>query len=256
MTTMTFAILGVPVTAHSKEDALARIQGWVTDRDRSRYVCVTGVHGLVEASSDAQLRHIHQTADLVVPDGRPVVWIGRALGVPVSPVRGIDLTEALLHDAERTGLSVFFYGSSSGTLSSIRINLAASHPDLKVAGFLSPPFRPLTNEERSDIVATISVAKPDLILVGLSTPKQERWMYEMAAYLQPVVMLGVGAVFDFLAGTKKPAPRWMHKVGCEWLFRLVTEPRRLGPRYARSIPLFLIRVLRERPSRVSLTASL
>jgi N-acetylglucosaminyldiphosphoundecaprenol N-acetyl-beta-D-mannosaminyltransferase len=152
---------------------------------------------------------------------------------------------ALCERSVSSGYRHFLYGASEDTLEKLASNLQQRFPRLRIVGKYSPPFRPLTDEEDEEVVRTINEAKPDIVWVGLSTPKQEHWMASHVHRLTALVLLGVGAAFDFHAGVKKQAPRWMQRSGLEWLFRLATEPRRLGPRYLVNNPLFVLLVLRQ-----------
>jgi N-acetylglucosaminyldiphosphoundecaprenol N-acetyl-beta-D-mannosaminyltransferase len=179
------------------------------------------------------------SADLVTPDGMPLVWGLRLLGArPATRVYGPDLTALVLEAAAHDDLPVGFYGASSPTLHRLTANLRERFPSLRIDYAFSPPFRALAPEEDGQVVQEINDSGARIVFVGLSTPKQERWMSEHRGRVR-AVMLGVGAAFDFLAGTKPQAPRWMRTVGLEWLFRLLAEPRRLGPRYFRHNPRFV-----------------
>jgi N-acetylglucosaminyldiphosphoundecaprenol N-acetyl-beta-D-mannosaminyltransferase len=231
-------ILGVGVSALTMPLALAQIAGWV-ERGERQYVCVTGVHGVIESQRDPSLRAIHNQAGLVTPDGMPLVWLSRRLGHPdVQRVYGPDLLLAACEYGQTLGWRHYFYGAAPGTASLLAERLQARYPGMAVAGVHSPPFRALSAAEEQAEREQINAARADILWVGMSTPKQERWM---AAHLGPIsvpVMIGVGAAFDFHAGLKKQAPIWMQRGGLEWLFRLLSEPKRLGPRYLVNNPLF------------------
>jgi N-acetylglucosaminyldiphosphoundecaprenol N-acetyl-beta-D-mannosaminyltransferase len=232
-------ILGVKVSAINLHQALGTIESWIAER-RQRYVCITGAHGVMESQHDATLLAIHNQAGLVTPDGMPLVWISRLLGhTHTRRVYGPDLMRALSELSARRGYRQFYYGGDIGIADKLADALSATYPGLAVAGTLSPPFRSLTNEEDIGIVEQINAAKPDIVWVGLSTPKQEYWMASHAGRIEAPVMIGVGAAFDFLAGRKAQAPRWMQRNGLEWLFRLSQEPRRLFRRYVWIVPAFL-----------------
>jgi N-acetylglucosaminyldiphosphoundecaprenol N-acetyl-beta-D-mannosaminyltransferase len=238
-------ILSVGISALNMVQALTTIEEWITHR-QANYVCVTGVHGVMESQRDEHLRHIHNTAGLVTPDGMPLVWLSRLQGKRyVERVYGPDLMLALCERSVSKGYRHFLYGGTEDALEQLESNLQHRFPTLQIVGKCSPPFRPLTEEEDEQIVRMINKASPDIIWVGLSTPKQERWMASHVHRLTAPVLLGVGAAFDFHAGLKKQAPRWMQRSGLEWLFRLATEPRRLGPRYLVNNPLFVLLVLRQ-----------
>lgn len=233
-------IMGVDVSAITMADALATIEDWIAQGERN-YVCITGVHGVIESQSDPQLRQIHQRAGLVTPDGMPLVWMARKLGHGrTERVYGPDLMLALTALSARRGYRQYYYGGAEGLADRLGERLARRFPGLDVAGTFCPPFRPLSPEEDEEIVSRINAAKPDILWVGLSTPKQEFWMDSHLGRLDVPVMIGVGAAFDFLAGTKRQAPRWMQRNGLEWLFRLISEPRRLWRRYGTIVPKFML----------------
>jgi N-acetylglucosaminyldiphosphoundecaprenol N-acetyl-beta-D-mannosaminyltransferase len=238
-------VLGVGVSAINLGQALAIIDGWIARRE-SHYVCVTGVHGIMESQRSDDLRKIHNSAGLVTPDGMPLVWLGRLRGFQhVDRVYGPDLMLAACDRSVARRYSHFFYGGGDGVADRLAARLSARYPGLRVAGTCTPPFRRLTPEEDGDVVRRINEANPDVVWVGLSTPKQERWMHEHSARLNAPVLVGVGAAFDFHAGLKRQAPFWMQRSGLEWLFRLITEPRRLGPRYLVNNPAFVWRIIRD-----------
>jgi len=236
-------VLGVGVSAINIPMAVATIERWIADSAR-QYVCVSGAHGVMECQGDEELRTIHNRAGLVTPDGMPLVWLSRLHGARhVSRVYGPDLMLALCERSPSKGYRHFFYGGAEGVPERLARSLHERFPGLIVAGTYSPPFRALTQEEERAIAAQIDAAKPDIVWVGLSTPKQERWMAVNRERLVAPVLIGVGAAFDFHAGLKSQAPRWMQHSGLEWLFRLVTEPRRLWRRYAYIVPIFLLFVM-------------
>ncbi len=217
------------------------IDSWIARRE-SRYVCVTGVHGVMESQSQSSLRGIHNNAGLVVPDGMPLVWLSRAHGYAhVKRVYGPDLMLAMCRVSPLRGYRHFLYGGAEGVAERLSQRLQSRFPGLSVVGHYSPPFRSLSPSEDRDVVRMINGARPDVVWIGLGTPKQERWMAEHVERLS-AVLIGVGAAFDFHAGDKAQAPRWMQRSGLEWLFRLATEPRRLAARYLWNNPAFLWRV--------------
>jgi N-acetylglucosaminyldiphosphoundecaprenol N-acetyl-beta-D-mannosaminyltransferase len=233
-------ILGVRVSAINLPLALDTIESWIGER-KQRYVCITGAHGVMESQHDETLRTIHNQAGLVTPDGMPLVWLSRLLGHSgTRRVYGPDLMRALSALSAKRGYKQFYYGGDIGVADTLAATLCRTYPGLAVAGTLSPPFRPLSSEEDAGIVEQINAAKPDIIWVGLSTPKQEYWMASHTGRIEAPVMIGVGAAFDFLAGRKAQAPLWMQRNGLEWLFRLVQEPRRLFRRYVWIVPGFLL----------------
>lgn len=233
-------VLGVGISAINMASALGHIEHWIRARQR-QYVCITGVHGVMESQRDAELRRIHNAAGLVTPDGMPMVWLLWAGGYRAAErVYGPDLMAAVLELSVARGYRHFFYGASETTLARLEAKLRDRFPGLRIVGSHSPPFRPLTPSEDAAVVEMINAARPDVVWVGLSTPKQERWMAEHRDRLEAPVLVGVGAALDFHAGVLRQAPRFMQRSGIEWLFRLAMEPRRLWRRYLRNNPAFLL----------------
>lgn len=238
-------ILGVMVSAINMDDALAKFEKWIRDRT-PHYVCITGVHGVVESVRDPSLRLIHNNAGLVTPDGMPLVWMAHGLGFAnVSRVYGPDLMRAATELSARSGYRNFYFGGREGTPERLRDALVHTYPGLQVVGTLSPPFGDVTPDADEAMVEAINATCPDILWVGLGTPKQERWMASHVHRLDAPVIVGVGAAFDFLSGEKKQAPVWMQRRGLEWLFRLLSEPRRLAGRYLRNNPVFIVLALRQ-----------
>ncbi|RXF70952.1 WecB/TagA/CpsF family glycosyltransferase [Hansschlegelia zhihuaiae] len=240
MTPARVDLLGVHVSLIRMDDAVDAMASWIAERSR-RYVCITGVHGVIESRRDRFLQALHNRADMVTPDGMPLVWLARRLGHDhIERVYGPDLMLALTALSPARGYRHFYYGGAPGVAERLRDRLSEAHPGLQVVGLISPPFRELSAEEDEETVRTINEARPDILWVGLSTPKQERWMAAHRERIEAPVMVGVGAAFDFLAGVKSQAPEWMRKRGLEWLFRLCSEPRRLWRRYLHIVPAFLV----------------
>lgn len=236
-------VLGVGISAVNMPMALARIASWISRREK-HYVCVTGVHGVMESQSDPNLRAIHNAAGMVTPDGMPMVWLSRWAGAShVDRVYGPDLMLELCRESMERNYRHFFYGGDDGIAELLAARLTDRFPGLQVVGTWTPPFRPLTEEEDTKLVNTINALKPDIVWIGLSTPKQERFMAEHVGRLDAPVMIGAGAAFDFHAGLKKQAPLWMQRSGMEWVFRLATEPKRLWRRYLTNNPKFVVLVL-------------
>ena len=241
-----FNVLGVGVSAISMADAVATIDSWINDGRRS-YVCITGVHGVMESLSDKELRAIHNAAGMVTPDGMPLVWLGQLAGQRrVERVYGPDLFLELMARSLETGSRHFLYGGGDGVAELLANRTRERFPGVDIVGTHTPPFRPLTQEEDDAIVDEINDSRADIVWVGLSTPKQERWMAAHLGRLNAAAMIGVGAAFDFHAGLKSQAPRWMQRSGLEWAFRLATEPRRLGRRYLANNPRFVIHALAQK----------
>lgn len=238
-------VLGVNVSAINMDDALEVIDGWITSGER-QYVCVTGVHGVMESQRDPALRRIHNAAGLVTPDGMPLVWLSRFHGQRrTTRVYGPDLMLALCERSIATGYRHFFYGGGDRVAERLVQRLERRFPGLAVAGVYTPPYRTLTQGESDEVVKQINDTKPDIVWVGLGTPKQEHWMAQHVHRLTASALIGVGAAFDFHAGVKAQAPRWMQRNGLEWLFRLMSEPRRLGRRYLVNNPTFVWKTLQQ-----------
>lgn len=234
-------VLGVGVSPVDLDRAVETLAEWV-EAKRSTYVCVTGVHGVMESRRDPELRAIHNRAGMVVPDGMPLVWLSRLADLaPAGRVYGPDLLLAACAASVERGWRHFLYGGADGVPERLAARLEERFPGIRIAGAWSPPFRPLTAEEDRRAVERIADSGADLVWVGLGTPKQERWMADHAGRV-PAVLLGVGAAFDFHAGLKPQAPAWMQRAGLEWLFRLGSEPRRLWRRYLVNNPWFLAEV--------------
>jgi N-acetylglucosaminyldiphosphoundecaprenol N-acetyl-beta-D-mannosaminyltransferase len=240
-------VLGVGVSAIDMPMAVAEIGRWIAARE-SHYVCVTGVHGVMESQRDDELRAIHNASGLTTPDGMPMVWAARRAGAShVRRVYGPDLMLAVCARSVEAGWRHYFYGGKAGVPERLAERLAARFPGLQVAGTLSPPFGPIPPDEDEAIVQQINASAPDLVWVGLSTPKQERWMAAHVGRLDAPALLGVGAAFDIHAGTLAQAPLWMRERGLEWAYRVWKEPRRLWRRYLSNNPRFALRILRQPP---------
>ncbi|MGD0252244.1 MAG: WecB/TagA/CpsF family glycosyltransferase [Verrucomicrobiota bacterium] len=235
-------VLGVGISVINLPSALAAIADAVRAR-RKGYICVTGVHGVMEAQADAAFRKILNEAFLCTPDGMPMVWAGKLSGHSrMSRVYGPDLMLDVCAWSEKNPCRHFFFGGAPGVAETLRDKLTARFPALQVAGCYTPPFRALNAEEQEQLQETVRAARPDILWVGLSTPKQEKFMAEFLPRLDVTLMIGVGAAFDFLSRRVKQAPRWMQRSGLEWCYRLCQEPRRLGRRYFRNNPLFAVKI--------------
>lgn len=232
-------ILGVAVSAVNMASATETIMGWIRSRSPG-YVAVTGVHGVMEAQDDPEFKRILNEAGLCVPDGVPLVWLSRLAGrSDISRVFGPDLmlrVSAAL--GEKKG-KAFYYGGAPGVADELADEMAARFPGIQNAGTLCPPFRDLTEQEAEDVIQTINESGADILWVGLSTPKQERWMATHRSRLTIPAIIGVGAAFDYNTNRLTRAPKWMQVLALEWLYRLIQEPRRLWRRYMRNNPLFL-----------------
>jgi N-acetylglucosaminyldiphosphoundecaprenol N-acetyl-beta-D-mannosaminyltransferase len=242
-------ILGMRVDPTCYEKASQSILKWAREKS-SKYVCVANVFNAMTAHDCSEFMRVTNEADLVTPDGMPLVWCLKAFGLShATRVYGPDLTRALIAKAAASGIPVGFYGGTSETVELLGPAIRSQYPGLQVAYISSPPFRPLTRVEDEEVVQEINDSGVGILFVGLGTPKQDYWMAAHKGRVQSV-MIGVGAAFDFLAGTKPQAPRWMMRIGMEWFFRLATEPRRLWKRYLKHNPRFIVlfaaQLLRER----------
>jgi len=233
----TGAVLGAQIDVLSWEAAMSRLLGWARARE-SRYVTICNVHVVVSAARDAAFRQVINGSDMATPDGAPVAWMLRRLGFVGQPrISGPDVMWALCERAARDDVPVYCYGSTQATLTLLETRLRAVFPALQVT-MESPPFRALSVPEDAAAVDRINASAAGIVFVGLGCPKQERWMAEHRGRVQ-AVMIGVGAAFDFHAGTVKRAPVWMQRYGLEWLHRLASEPRRLWKRYLVTNTLFI-----------------
>nr|WP_207890486.1 WecB/TagA/CpsF family glycosyltransferase [Rubrobacter taiwanensis] len=240
------SVLGMRVDATSYEDASRRVVRWAKE-GRSAYVCVSTVHMCMETFDCAEFRKTVNGADLVTPDGQPLVWALRSLGVgDATQVRGADLITCVIERAERERVPIGLYGGTPELLDTFDRKLRSRYPRLRVACRIAPPFRPLTPGEDEAVTREIAASGARILFVGIGCPKQERWMAAHKGRI-PAVMLGVGAAFDFHTGRVRQAPRWMQRAGLEWAFRLAMDPRRLWKRYAKHNPrfvaLFLLQLL-------------
>lgn len=235
----TVTILTMPVDVISIYEASAFIEN-LTRFNEGSYICISNVHMCMETVDNTFFRHIVTSSSLVLPDGRPLVWAQRLLGYEeANQVRGCDLFKLLCAKSISTGINVGLYGCSSQAELDCLANLLTSEfPGIRITYMFSPPFRPLTPDEDDDVVSEIEHLSVDILFVGLGCPKQEFWMFDHKDKLS-CVMIGVGAVFDFVTGEKKQAPRWIQLIGLEWLFRLMCEPTRLWRRYLILNPRFI-----------------
>lgn len=234
-------IIGTRIDAVTWTEALDRISEWARNRE-SRYVCICNVHSVVTASLDERFAATLNHADMATPDGAPIAWALRRIGFTKQQrINGPDLMLKYCELAARTGEKVFLYGGQQSTLDILTSKLSAQFPGLQIAGAYSPPFRPLTEEEDAAIVERINQSGAGTVWVSLGCPKQETWMEAHKSKIH-AVMIGVGAAFDYHAGTIHRAPRWMQRFGLEWLHRLSAEPRRLWKRYLITNSIFITRI--------------
>ncbi len=231
-------ILGVRVDATNYDDATKLILDWAR-AGRSCYVCCAAVNNIMEARISTEYQTVMREAALVTSDGMPLVWLLRALGTAgATRVYGPELTLHVLAAAETSGVRVGFVGGGNVVLARLTAAMRRRFSNLDIAFAEAPPFRAVTAEEDDRVMRDINASGVRILFVGLGSPKQDRWMYEHRGRVN-AVMLGVGAAFDFLAGAKPQAPRWMQHSGLEWLFRMATEPRRLWRRYLTQNPRFV-----------------
>ena len=233
-------ILGVGISAISLTDAVDRSVALLKHDDRG-YVCVTGVHGVMEAQEDESFRQILNRSFLTTPDGMPTVWLGRYHGFRnMTRVYGPDYMLALCKQGLAHGHRHFLYGGKAGVAEELRTSLMRTLPGIQIVGTYTPPFRKLDKKEEDDLRAQLEACGADVLWVGLSTPKQEAFMAEYHGRLPVKLMVGVGAAFDLLSGNLREAPDWVKHIGMQWCYRLVMEPRRLWRRYLRNNPRFLL----------------
>ncbi|MDB6174712.1 MAG: hypothetical protein JWL59_4023 [Chthoniobacteraceae bacterium] len=234
-----FNVLGVALSAMNVRVATNAMLEAVRLR-RKGYICVTGVHGIMEARNDPRFRKILNGAFLNTTDGMPLVWLGRhATRKTIDRVYGPDLMLEVFEATQATTCRHFFYGGAPGVAEKLKASLEARFPGVTICGVYTPPFRPLNSGETETLERLVREARPDIVWVGLSTPKQERFMAEYLSLLEVTLMVGVGAAFDFHSGRVRQAPRWVQRSGFEWLYRMACEPRRLARRYLANNPRFL-----------------
>lgn len=240
-------VLGTRVHMIQIPEVLRRMETWIEgSRTRCRQIVVTGMHGVIEGHKDPRFRQILNSAELLIPDGISVTWIGRLRGFPLRErACGADLMHAFFRRANEKGYRSFFYGDTPQTLGRMRTRLECDFPGMQVAGMFSPPFRRLTADEDNEILERINAAAPDVLWVALGLPKQERWISERLDRLNVPLAVGVGAAFGFVARTIKRVPRWIGEAGFEWLWRFVHEPKKLWRRDLIDGPHFLFHVFLE-----------
>jgi N-acetylglucosaminyldiphosphoundecaprenol N-acetyl-beta-D-mannosaminyltransferase len=246
-------ILGVNLAVSSYDEVVDTCVNWA-ETGGPHTVFFANVHMLMEAHDADGFRNQLNRADMVNPDGMPLVWALRAMGhTNARRVYGPDATAALLGAAQRSGIPIGFYGGTDETLTKLVAEVNRQYPGIQIVFQMSPPFRPLSEAEDANIVRQIANSDVRWLFVGLGCPKQEAWILNHKDRID-AVMLGVGAAFDFIAGSKPQAPRWMMRNGLEWIFRLVSEPRRLAGRYLKHNPRFVVLFLRQWMSRDLLKA--
>lgn len=232
-------ILGVGISVINMAEAIERSDSLIRSGGKG-YVCVTDVHGVIEAQSDASFRSILNGSHMTTPDGMPLVWVGRIQGhSAMRRVYGPDFLIEMCRVSAERGYRHFFYGGKPGIADRLAAELIARFPGLQVVGTYAPPFRPLTATEESELEAQVAKSKPDVLWVGLGSPKQERFMARYWQRLDAKLMVGVGAAFDIHSGVIKEAPKWLKVSGLQWAHRLALEPRRLWRRYLVCVPGFI-----------------
>jgi N-acetylglucosaminyldiphosphoundecaprenol N-acetyl-beta-D-mannosaminyltransferase len=235
-------VLGVGVHAIDLPRAAGIIENAIRE-GRKGYVCTTGVHGVMEAQRDPQLRKTLNRALLVVPDGMPTVWIGRMQGyTAMKRVFGPDLMLEVCRRSAGNGIRHFLFGGNPGIANELAEALRRRFPGIKVVGTFTPPFRVLEQSEQLALEKQLETAQPDIVWVGLSTPKQEKFMADNIQRLACKIMIGVGAAFDIHTGHVKDAPNWVKGAGLQWAHRLCQEPRRLWKRYLVNNSTFLVAI--------------
>jgi N-acetylglucosaminyldiphosphoundecaprenol N-acetyl-beta-D-mannosaminyltransferase len=238
-------VLGVGVNAIDMAEALRQSELLLASGDRG-YLCLTGVHGVMEAQIDPELREVLNRAFLCLPDGMPTVWVGRAQGHrEMRRVYGPDFMMEMCRGSRLTGYRHFLCGGAEGVAELLKARLELMMPWLQIVGTYTPPYGPLGAKQEAELLTSIEASRPDILWVGLSTPKQERFMAQYCGRLPVRVMAGVGAAFDLHAGLRRDAPRWMKQCGLQWLHRLAQEPLRLGPRYMKYNPRFVWAICRQ-----------
>lgn len=233
-------VIGMRVDMVQIPSVLEMMEEWIKNRTSGNYIVVANANNAILGNRMEEVRNAARCSSLTVPDGITLVLLARFYGYKLSRrVYGPELMESFCRLAAEKGYTNYFYGGTEEAIEKMRRKLLKKYPDLKIAGYYSPPFRSLTNEETGDKIKKINDEKPDVLWVGLGCPKQEIWMYRNREKLRVPVIVGVGAAFDFYSGIKKQAPKWMRENGLEWFFRLINEPQRLWKRYIIDGTLFI-----------------
>ncbi len=243
-TRILISVIEAPIDSVNWSQAMSRLSGWAAARE-SRHVCICNVHSVVTARQDLAFSKVIREADMATPDGAPVAWLMRRLGVASQErINGPDLMWHYCAEAAQRNESIYLYGGQQSTLDILQHKLLEHFPGLQIAGAYSPPYRPLTAAEDAAVVEAINASGAGTVWVSLGCPKQEKWMAEHRGRIN-AVMIGVGAAFDYHAGTIQRAPRWMQRNGLEWLHRVCSEPRRLWKRYLVTNTLFIYYAVRQ-----------
>lgn len=233
-------VLGCRVHAVNLDSAWKAVLHAIQNKEKG-YVCVTGTHGITEAQDEPTFRDILNQAFLVVPDGMPLSWMGWLQGAKdMDRVYGPELMLKTCNLGRKHNIKHFLFGGNDGIAQELQTSLENKFPGIEIAGTYTPPFRPLNEEEEQDLKKQVQESQPDIVWVGLSTPKQEKFMAEYLEKLDTTLMFGVGAAFDFHTDKVAMAPSWMQRAGLEWFFRLIKEPKRLWKRYFSIVPRFII----------------
>ncbi len=239
-------ILGVYISAIKEEFAIEQIDSWITNGARE-YVSVCNVHTIMECQNNISVREAVNNAGMATPDGMPLVWLANwESNQTVERVYGPDLMLAVCERSVQLGYKHYFYGGEEGVPKLLTAELKKRYPGLQIAGEFSPPFRSLTQAEEHSVVNMINETDPDIIWVGLGTPKQDLWMAKHRPRLNAPVIISVGAAFDFHTKRVRQAPNWMQRNGLEWLYRLIQEPRRLWYRYLVYNPWFVLKIFQQK----------
>jgi N-acetylglucosaminyldiphosphoundecaprenol N-acetyl-beta-D-mannosaminyltransferase len=246
MNTDYIEILDIKIHRYRLEDAMNQIEIFLKSCKKHQ-ICVTNVYSVVMMQKDEEFRKANNSSSLVVADGMPLVWVSRLFGETIPErISGADLFYELCKCSSQKGYSFFFLGSTQTVLNKMCKNLKEQFPDLRIVGIYSPPYKEIfSDSENLEMIKRINEVKPDILWVGMTAPKQEKWIYHNLDKIDVKIAIGVGAVFDFVAGTVKRAPLWMQKIGLEWLFRFMQEPHRLWKRYLIGNTIFLWLVLKE-----------
>jgi N-acetylglucosaminyldiphosphoundecaprenol N-acetyl-beta-D-mannosaminyltransferase len=238
-------VLGVRVEAITMPVALERIEEALMTRKKG-YVCLAGVHGIMEAQRNPLVKSALAESFLTLPDGTPTAWVGRLQGLPwMQRLTGPDLMLEIFRNKQFADYSHFLYGGKPGVAQELAESLSRQFPWARIAGTYTPPFHDLTIEEEQDLVSTIGALQPQMIWVGISTPRQEIFMHKILPKLDTILMFGVGAAFDFHTGRIKDCADWMKRAGLQWLHRLIQDPKHLLGRYARNNPAFIWKITRQ-----------
>lgn len=236
-----FDVLGVPISVVNMVRARHMIELWSQDTE-GRFVCVRDIASLMAINDDPEIRSLHHEAAMILPDGMPLVFIGKRRGLPVERVCGPDLFAEMMRSGNENRLRHYFFGGKEGVAEQLARRMKARYPEVQIAGYDTPPFRSMTEEEEAAAIAKIRDSEADIVWVGLSSPKQDVWMWRNYRKLSQT-LIGVGAAYDFHTGAVKRAPAWMQRSGLEWCYRLFQEPKRLWRRYLVLGPRFLAKIL-------------